>query len=75
MTRLASFIPDLLHMTSMLRPLLKKDVAWTWTDNHENSFKEVKNLLTLKTIIHPFDQEAETFLLTDVSRLHGLGFR
>ena len=72
--QLASFVPDLAHMTSMLRPLLKKDVAWTWTDDHENSFKEPKNLLSSKTIIHPFDQEAETFLLTDASRLHGLGF-
>ena len=72
--QLASFIPDLAHMMSTLCPLLKKGVAWTWTDDHENSFKEVKNLLTSKTIIHPFDQEAETFLLTDASRLHGLGF-
>ena len=69
--QLASFVPDLAHMTSMLHPLLK---TWTWTDDHENSFKEVKSLLTLKTILHPFDQEAETFLLTDASRLHSLGF-
>ena len=53
--QLASFVPDLAHMTSMLRPLLKKDIAWTWTDNHEKSFQEVKNLLTSKTIIRPFD--------------------
>ena len=72
--QLASFVPDLAHMTSTLRPLPKKDCAWTWIDDHENSFQEVKSLLTSKTIIHPFDQEAETFLLTDASRLHGLGF-
>ena len=72
--QLASFVPDLAHMTSMLRPLLKKDIAWTWTGDHENSFQLVKSLLTLKTIMHPFDQEADTFLLTDASRLHGLGF-
>ena len=59
-------------MTSMLRPLLKKDIAWTWTDDHEKSFGEVKTLLTSKTIIHPFDQDADTFLLTDASRLHGM---
>ena len=51
--QLALFIPDLAHMTSTLRPLLKKDIAWTWTDDHEKSFKEVKTLLTSKTIIHP----------------------
>ena len=31
-------------------------------------------MLTSKTIVHPFNQEADTFLLTDASRLHGLGF-
>ena len=31
-TQLGNFIPDLSHMLSKLRPLLKKDVAWTWTD-------------------------------------------
>ena len=72
--QLPSFVPDLAHMTSMLRPLLKKDIAWTWTDDHEKSFGEVKTLLTSKTIIHPFDQDADTFLLTDASRLHGMGF-
>ena len=72
--QLASFVPDLAHMTSMLRPLLKKDIAWTCTDDHEKSFGEVKTLLTSKTIIHPFDQDADTFLLTDASRLHGMGF-
>ena len=49
--QLASFVPDLAHMTSTLRPLLKKDCAWTWIDDHENSFQEVKSLLTSKTII------------------------
>ena len=62
------------HMTSTLCPLLKKDITWLWLDDHENSFLEVKKLLTSKTVIHPFDEEANTFLLTDASRLHGLGF-
>ena len=35
--QLASFVPDLAHMTSMLRPLLKKDIAWTWTVDHDKS--------------------------------------
>ena len=61
-------------MTSTLRPLLKKDITWLWLDDDESSFLEVKKLLTSKTVIHPFDKEANTFLLTDTSRLHGLGF-
>ena len=72
--QLASFVPDLAHMTSTLRPLLKKDITWLWLDDHENSFLEVNTLLTSKTVIHPFDKEADTFLLTYTSRLQGLGF-
>ena len=48
--QLASFVPDLAHMTSTLRPLLKKDITWLWLDDHENSFLEVKKLLTLSLI-------------------------
>ena len=61
-------------MTSKLRSLLKKDITWLWLDDHESSFIEVKKLLTSKTVIHPFHEEASTFLLTGASRLHGLGF-
>ena len=67
-------MPDLAHMTNTLHPLLKKDITWLWLDNHESSFIEVKKLLTSKMVIHPFDEEASTFLLTDTSRLHTLGF-
>ena len=42
--QLASFVPDLAHMTSTLRPLLKKDITWLWLDDHESSFLEVKKL-------------------------------
>ena len=48
----AAFIPDLAHMKSTL---LKKDIGWTWTDDHESSLEEVEALLTSQTIIHPFD--------------------
>ena len=72
--QLASFVPDLAHMTSTLRPLLKKGNAWLWLDEHEKAFKRIKALQTAKTIIHPFDPKKPTTLLTDASRLHGLGF-
>ena len=74
-TQLGSFIPDLAHITNELRPLLKKGIAWQWTEDTEEHFVKAKNLLTShKTIVHPFDPEATTQLLTDASRLHGIGF-
>ena len=35
---------------------------------------KIKNLLTSPTIAKPFDDAKETILLTDASRLHGLGY-
>ena len=72
--QLGSFIPDLAQMTSTLRPLTKKGVAWQWLEEHQTCFLQIKQLLTSKHVIKPFDQNLATFLLTDASRLHGLGF-
>ena len=45
-TQLGSFIPDLAHITNELRPLLKKGIAWQWTEDTEEHFVKAKNLLT-----------------------------
>ena len=72
--QLGNFIPDLAHLTSSIRPLLKKGVAWMWLDEHENAFRRIKDVLTSETTVKPFDPNKDTILLTDASRLHGLGF-
>ena len=65
---------DLAHMLAGLRPLLKKGNAWVWEKEHEEEFNNIKNLLTSPTIAKPFDDGKDTILLTDASRLHGLGY-
>ena len=72
--QLAAFVPDLAHMSAGLRPLLKKDNAWVWEKEHEEEFSKIKNLLTSPTVAKPFDDAKDTILLTDASRLHGLGY-
>jgi hypothetical protein len=72
--QLAPFNPDLAHMTATMRPLLKKGSAWLWLEEHEKEFIKAKELLTSKHVIKPFDPTLKTVLLTDASRLHGLGF-
>ncbi|KAK3749625.1 hypothetical protein QZH41_012963, partial [Actinostola sp. cb2023] len=42
----AKFLPNISEVTSPLRELLKKDVAWHWTERHEQSFNDIKKLLT-----------------------------
>ena len=61
-------------MSAGLRPLLKKGNAWVLEKEHEKEFNKIKNLLTSPTIAKPFDDTKDTILLTDASRLHGLGY-
>ena len=42
----AKFAPSVSEVTAPLRELLKKDVAWHWTERHEQSFHDIKCLLT-----------------------------
>ena len=72
--QLAAFVSDLAHMSAGLRSLLKKGNAWVWEKEHEEELNKIKNLLTSPTIAKPFDDSKDKILLTDASRLHGLGY-
>ena len=73
--QLGPFIPDLSHMLSRMRLLLKKGTAWVWLSKHEDDFKLVKITLTSgKTMVKPFDADLQTILLTDASRLYSIGY-
>ena len=72
--QLGMFIPDLSHATQDLRTLLKKNVAYTWLPEHQTAFEKIKKLLSSPLLIQPFDVKKNTELLTDASRLFGLGF-
>ena len=50
--------------------MLKKGNASVWEKEHEEEF----NNITSPTIAKPFDDGKDTILLTDASRLHGLGY-
>ena len=72
--QLGSFIPDLAHMTSAIRPLLKKGTTWNWLLEHQAAFEKIKDILTSDMVILPFNTNLDTVLLTDASRLRGIGF-
>ena len=72
--QLAFMLPDLAHVTAGLRPLLKKDVAFVWLPEHQKSFEDTIKLLTSDLVVKPFDPSFKTELLTDASRLKGLGY-
>ena len=73
--QLANFVPDLAHVTAPLHKLLCKDVAWVWLDEHQAAFEQTKSILTGDLVLKSFSPDAaSTELLTDASRLHGIGY-
>ena len=71
--QLGFFIPDLAHVTRDLRALLKKNVAYLWLPEQQTAFEETKRLLLNKLLVRPYDTNMPSELLTDASRLKGLG--
>ena len=72
--QLANFHPDLAHMTTKLRRLLQKGVAFQWLPEHQEDFVKIKKLLVSEAVMQYFDINRDTELLTDASRKQGLGF-
>jgi hypothetical protein len=54
-------LPDLAHLTVDLGQLLKKDAEFMWLQPHQEAFELIR-------------QKLKTELLTDASRLKGLGY-
>ena len=72
--QIGTFIPDLSQISAPIRQLLKKDAAWTWESAQIISFDKLKTLLSARMELTAYDDKLETHLVTDASRLHGLGF-
>jgi hypothetical protein len=72
--QLGHLLPDLAHLTVDLRQLLKKDVDFMWLQPHQEAFELIRQILTSPLVVKPFDQKLKTELLTDASRLKGLGY-
>ena len=72
--QLASFFPDLAQNTSNIRKLLSPKNAFLWLEEHEKEFLQTKDILCSPLVVKPFDPNLTTYLITDASRLHGLGF-
>ena len=69
-----AFAPDIACLTSHLRQLLEKETPWVWLPEHKLNFENTKKALTSPTTLQPFDPKVKTVVLTDASRLHGIGF-
>ena len=72
--QICNFMSDLAQKTSKMRELLKKKNAFFWSEEHAKEFQQLKDIMCSDMIVHPFDPNLPTFLLTDASRLKGVGF-
>jgi hypothetical protein len=72
--QLAGFIPDLAHASEPLSHLLKKEHKNGWSPDLQDAFDAVVKILTCDLVLINFDPSKPTILLTDASRLKGLGF-
>ena len=72
--QLAVFIPDLAALAAPLRGLLKKNVPFCWLPDHDLAFEKMKRNLVKTVAVHHFDSRLHTKLITDASKLNGIGY-
>ena len=72
--QLAFFLPDYQHHTVALRQLTGKGRSFLWLPEHQVEFDTSKSILSSNLIVRHFDKNKPVFLLTDASRLFGLGY-
>ena len=61
------FIHDYSTITEPLRKLTKADEPWIWSEQQENAFQTLKNILSSDTVMSYFDPAKETQLCVDAS--------
>ena len=72
--QLGNFLPDFAHITQELRHLVSVRNAFLWLPEHQAEFENAKLLLCGQQVVKPFAPELKTELLTDASRLFGVGY-
>ena len=72
--QLSSFIPDLQQCTANMRKLLSPKNENVGTPTQEEEFKRSKDVLLSTKMVQPFNPRWTTVVLTDASRLNGIGF-
>jgi len=72
--QLSGFIPDYAHMSVNLRALTSSKGVFQWLDLHQKEFEDMKRLLTSPMVVTAFDPARKAILMTDASRLYGIGF-
>ena len=70
--QLNKFIPNLATICAPLRPLLRKDLPWKWTEVQESAFNQLKTEIQNVTEIKHFQRNLPLRIICDASK-DGLG--
>ena len=71
---LAFFVPDYQHHIVSLRQLIGKGQTFLWLPEHKAEFDKLKVILTSDLVVPHFGSTKDVILLTDASRLYGMGY-
>ena len=63
------YVPEYAVITTPLRDLTKKSVAFTWNHTHQRAFEQIKKKLTHAPTMAYFDTEKRSLLIVDGSPL------
>lgn len=66
-TYVGRFLPDLATATAPLRDLIRKDVPFEWSVQHDAAFGKIKLLISEIGNLHYFDNNLRTRLIADAS--------
>ena len=74
--QIADWCPDMSQHCTLVRTLLKKGVEWFFTPEMRTEFENAKKGLTDPEAqrLRPFDPNLKCIVLTDASKIHGMGF-
>ena len=72
--QLSGFVPDFAHMSVKLRELTSKKNPFFWSEDHQKEFEQVNFFLASDMVVTYFNPARPVTVLSDVSRLHDLGF-
>lgn len=64
---LGKFIPHMSDTSAPLRQLLKKEAAWSWTEEHDKSFTALRTALTVAPTLRFYDKNKPVTLSVDAS--------
>lgn len=71
-TYLTKFVPNMSERTAPLRELLQDDVPWQWLPHHEQTFRDIQEILITSPVLQYFDPKKEVVVTADACK-DGLG--